>query len=287
MLCFSRKNYFRNHEKMHIFYKTNSNQDGEQVHTHDYIEIVLITDGQTEQVIDGVTYPGSRGSLFFINCGQTHFFTNKTPLSYYNLMLTPEYISEELVDAQHLNEILSLTMFEEFQAAVNLTSDQVPLQGETTAELETLFRGLLREYHSHLPGRQLFMKTYTISILAHIFRRMCTNDEVLVDSELLHYIREHCSEKLTLAGLAQKCFYHPSYLSRMFHRLHGITVTEYITRARLQKAIELLESTPLSVEQICTSCGFGDRTTFFRRFKKHTGCSPLEYRKRENSERRL
>ena len=273
---FSRKEFFK--RDPHFCIQLSQNADTE-IHTHDFIEIVYITKGSAMQTIGGAGYPVHRGTLLFINCGQTHSFTAQKSFTYYNLMLTPEFISDQLVDSGNLYEILSLSMFEEFQSAKDASHPLAQLSGEIIPEMDALFAALLREYQNNRPGRLILMRSYSSIILTHIFRRLCSPEESIVTPELLHYIEEHCSERLTLSALARKCFYHPSYLSRMFHELQGQTLTEYITEVRIKKAMKLLSETALPIEDICISCGFRDKTFFFKKFKELTGNSPANYRK--------
>lgn len=59
----------------------------------------------------------------------------------------------------------------------------------------------------------------------------------------------------------------------------GITPTQYLKSVRLRKAKELLETSFLSVKQIISLVGIGDRNHFTNDFKKAYGVSPTEYRR--------
>lgn len=275
---YTRNKYFQPNEQICIQNSYGAHSD---IHIHDFIEIVYIRKGSARQIINGTQYPVRRGTLLFINCGQTHAFSSPKPFSYYNLMITPEFISDQLINSGNLYEMLSLSMFEEFQLAKSVCRPLAELPGEIIPEIETLFASLFREYRDCQPGRLTLMRSYLTVILTHIFRRLCRPDETIITPELLRYIEEHCSERLSLNTLAKKCFYHPSYLSRMFHELQGQTLTEYITQVRLKKAAGLLTSTMLPIDDICTSCGFGDKTMFYKKFREWAGCSPAEFRKNQ------
>ena len=57
-----------------VFYRNESSMV-ETIHRHDFIEIIYILSGESEQVIDGVSYSVKRGDVLFINYGSTHSFT--------------------------------------------------------------------------------------------------------------------------------------------------------------------------------------------------------------------
>lgn len=277
MKFFSRNEYFRENEQFYIHLQTGGNY---QIHTHDFIEIVYIIKGSAMHRIGNSEYLAKRGTLLFVNCGQTHSFSSSHPLVYYNLMLTPEFISDQLVDSGNLYEILSLSMFEEFQQAQQNTKPLAQLSGEAIPEMDALFSALLREYQKNEPGRSILIRSYLNAVLTHIFRSLCKQDEEIIISMLQQYIEEHCSERLTLNDLSKKCFYHPSYFSRMFREKNGMTLTDYISKIRIQKAIGLLETTGLSVEEVQISCGMSDKTFFYKKFREETGLSPAEFRKK-------
>lgn len=91
-------------------------------------------------------------------------------------------------------------------------------------------------------------------------------------------INETYKEQLTLVSLSEKVFISSSYLSRIFKKEEGITFNEYLTKVRIDKAIELLKNTNLKSYQVAESVGIHDPHYFSRIFKKITGESPSRYR---------
>ena len=94
------------------------------------------------------------------------------------------------------------------------------------------------------------------------------------------YIEEHLTEELTLERIASEIGYAPYYLSRKFYEETGLRLWEYIREERLGYAQVWLETSNKSIQQICEELHFGGRSYFSRAFKKKTGLSPAEYRKR-------
>lgn len=72
------------------------------------------------------------------------------------------------------------------------------------------------------------------------------------------------------------------YIIRVFKEKYGITPYAYLIQKRMEAAQELLRFTELSVKDIAAKLAFSDGNYFSRAFKKHTGVSPVEYR-RQNS----
>ena len=93
-----------------------------------------------------------------------------------------------------------------------------------------------------------------------------------------NYIAQHLPEDLSLESIADAVNANPSYLSRIFSKECGETITEHITRIRIEKAKELLRFSDYFVYQISEATGFNDPAYFSTIFKKYTGMSPKEYK---------
>lgn len=105
------------------------------------------------------------------------------------------------------------------------------------------------------------------------------NTSKYVIKEITEYIKNNYNQKLMINSLAQKFFLNPSYLSNLFKIETGKSFTSYLVEFRLKKAIELLETTDLSLYEISTMVGYEDYFHFSKLFKKHMNTSPGNYRK--------
>lgn len=92
------------------------------------------------------------------------------------------------------------------------------------------------------------------------------------------YIRIHLADQLTLPSIAAGIRVSPSYLSRIFNQETGDSISNYIVRARVEKAAGLLSFSGMSIQNIAFYVGFGDLNYFSRCFKKHKKKTPSEYR---------
>lgn len=90
----------------------------------------------------------------------------------------------------------------------------------------------------------------------------------------------HSLPFLTLSGVAKKFSMNLSYLSRLFKEETGTTFVEYLGRVRMEHAIRLLDETDKKAYQIAEEIGIVDPHYFSVCFKKHTGVSVNEYRKK-------
>lgn len=93
---------------------------------------------------------------------------------------------------------------------------------------------------------------------------------MLIDSDL--------SANLSLSTIAESQSISPGYLSAVFRKETGKTVSEYIRERRMKHAAHLLSTTHLQVQTIALHCGIMDVQYFSKIFKKQTGKTPREYR---------
>jgi len=97
-------------------------------------------------------------------------------------------------------------------------------------------------------------------------------------NEVINYIHSHLEEPLSLALIAEHFHKNASTLSASFSQNTGISLSNYIQQAKIEKACEYFKSTTLSVSEVALAVGFQDFAYFSRIFKKHTGCAPKKYR---------
>jgi len=93
-----------------------------------------------------------------------------------------------------------------------------------------------------------------------------------------NYIRKNCADKLSLDSLAREVFLSKSYLSSIFKKETGMSLTAYITKVRVEKSKRLLLEENTSMANISSQCGFKDQSYFTKVFKKETGVSPKRFR---------
>lgn len=95
-------------------------------------------------------------------------------------------------------------------------------------------------------------------------------------------LRENVKHDYSLKELADQVYINPNYLSKLFRKVTGETITDYVIHLRVERAKKLLEYHPeLHVFEISEHVGYPDPSYFNRLFKKVTGLTPKEYRNRQ------
>ena len=72
----------------------------------------------------------------------------------------------------------------------------------------------------------------------------------------------------------------PAYLSNIFHKETGDTLTDFVNKKRISYAKRLLDTTNMQIQAVAQRCGIVDIHYFSRIFKKQVGCTPKEYREK-------
>lgn len=99
-------------------------------------------------------------------------------------------------------------------------------------------------------------------------------------TKILSYINDNYKSQAIVSELSSKLFFSRNYISALFKKDTGTTISRYITEVRLCKAKQLLLGTSLSISEIALDTGYFDISHFSRVFKEEYGDSPLEYRKK-------
>ena len=92
------------------------------------------------------------------------------------------------------------------------------------------------------------------------------------------YLRAHYREPCTNKELGEIFSYHPNYLNRLMVAYTGLSLHKYLTRTRIDRAIDLLSTSVMSVGEIGAQVGFPDPSHFTKAFEKATGYSPSAFR---------
>lgn len=100
--------------------------------------------------------------------------------------------------------------------------------------------------------------------------------------KVLTYIDTNLAGDLHLHTLASMHNVSDSYLSALFRREFGKTITECVLEKRVDAAAELLLSTHLQIQTVAQHCGFSDVNYFSKVFKKHQGVTPKQFREKRS-----
>lgn len=118
--------------------------------------------------------------------------------------------------------------------------------------------------------------------MVHKYCLLVRNNSVkgysLIIQKVLNQINLNLTSDLGLSTLSKMFNISAGYLSTLFKKETGITLTDYVNKKRVEHAIFLLNTTQLQIQTIASYCGVDDINYFTRIFKKFTDMTPKKYR---------
>lgn len=248
------------------------------VHWHDEAEIIFVRKGNLRISIEGNIYEARAGAIYLVNPGELHYMeTDTIPVDYYTILFSTDFISSRTQDmlemellgplrekkkllVQDINSVSCVKKIEQ------LLGKMIDLNDRQEGAYQLRTKGVLMELLSELVEAKCF---YT-----PVFRKNSN-----LQREMISYIQEHFSEKITLKNLGDEFHLSEKYISRYFKDQFSISFMQYVAHLRIEKAKKLLRETENSVMEVALSCGYPSVNFFIRSFKEANEMTPLQYRK--------
>lgn len=98
--------------------------------------------------------------------------------------------------------------------------------------------------------------------------------------QAIEYIQTHLSDRLSVESIAANAGYSPGYFSHVFTRETGMSPYRFVVRSRMDSAMQLLQTSGMSIQDIAFQVGFNSVSNFCYAFRKEKGLSPHECRKK-------
>lgn len=247
-----------------------------EAHYHDFYEIFFFIDGKIDYWIDGNLYHLMPGDILLIDSTELHKPVPAAETDRYErivLWINKSYLAN--IEDGILNEC-----FGKDRPSRNKV---IRLSKEEKDEIFSLAHKLCKEFYGREFAGHIGAYSLLLQILVQINRLANENTPVVSEeistptiiSDIITYINERYSEKLTLDSIANHFFISKYYLSHEFKSAVNTSLYRYIMIKRLNEAYALL-SKGYAASEVCSVCGFGDYTVFFRAFKAEFGITPTE-----------
>ena len=141
---------------------------------------------------------------------------------------------------------------------------------------------------SNLLGNKFYTESLITALAAHLIQYYTVKIPSLdVDvgnnfkiKQAIEYINAHLHEDLSLQAIAYLSDISKYHFCRLFKQETGLTPWQYIIKLRIAAAKKLLAMPNLSIVQISRQLGYSTQGQFANFFRKHTGFSPTNYRKK-------
>ncbi|MCM8710071.1 AraC family transcriptional regulator [Clostridium sp. SYSU_GA19001] len=255
-------------------------------HWHTELEIVYVFKGCSTHYIDGNCIKADAEKLLVINSQSIHSIIpdrscyGRPGLIAVILLISRSYLEEIIPNFDSIRFVIpernSREDIWELMHEISKYGNQPKQEGGVNNGEESLSDNL------HIKGLILLLISYLCKYgLRQKSLIMPANCQKNVERlrEILSYIQMHYSEPISQVDVARKFYFSSEYFSRFFRKNTGYTFVEYVTRYRLQRAVQDILYSDKSILTIALKNGFSDARRFINAFKKQYGFTPLQYRK--------
>lgn len=241
-------------------------------------ELTLLIKGSGKRTIGEITEPITQGEVILIPPGLSHNWTFDTEDFVENITV---------LFSTHLLESISATfpeMGEQMQRIVNL-KDAITFNYEDTLSISKILikmRGKTPEYR--LP---YFISLLLIMASSGKTRRVGYSEtksptEIKCDKIRIFCTTNMSKGNLTLNMVANHVGMNKTSLCKFMQRHFKMTFSQYLNEMRLNKSIQILTKSELSISEVAYDVGYSSVPYFIRVFNRRFGCTPKQYRKKLN-----
>ena len=255
-----------------------SEPDDYETHLHSAVEVILPIRGAVVSTADEQTYQVHAGEVLIIPAGMKH-----------DLHMGPDSERELL-----LFEMNGIFTMKEFSAFRQMMAKPLHLSASHPCRerVHQLFFRIIEVHRSDTLLRNMYSYALLLEIYATLGEEYLTTSASAAEmntlqrqfsgedafNRALDYLNKNYMDDVTLDSLAVFAGFSRYTLSRMFRQHTGVTFTQYLSRRRVEMAMEFLSSTRIPITQVALQCGFNSIATFNRVFREVKGCTPTQYR---------
>jgi AraC-like DNA-binding protein len=253
---------------------------------HEFFEMIYVKKGSTVFEISGKPILLGPNDIVIIKPNQYHKFTVKSESGCEFIVLNFDFQDQcnERVSEVSLEDFLNFVSSRETGAFISIKVSQ-------KNEIINLLNRILEERQSNEIGSEFLNQLLVLELFVLISRALKAEWENSIKNkspklkEVIHasvaFINNNFERKISLADIASYVFLSPSYFTRAFKEQMRTSPINYLLRVRIERSKELLADTNQKVGHIALSVGFSNQQRFNELFKKHTGMTPLQYRKKQ------
>lgn len=251
-------------------------------HCHEFLEIVYISHGSGIHCINGNEYNVVKGDLFLINLNAVHTFKNtSSDFIIINCIFLPEMIDESLINSENAADLFKTILFQRYFTGNNDLLISINLFGHIE-EFDRIFEDMILEYENKGAGYLVILKSYITIVLSKIFQLSAKEESGRGDwvEKVIGYLKQNYNKPLRLEEVARQALFSPSHFATAFKSTTGVSLLEYIHQIRVEEACRLLDKQNTSVKASMLEVGYSDTHFFYDIFKRYTGMTPGQYKKR-------
>ncbi len=233
--------------------------------------------------LEGMEFPVTAGDVFLLQGQQHHYFHDRRNLDLINIMYDPEKIGLPENELRKMPGYCAMFMLEPAYRRQHRFASRLHLKRVPLAHAERLAEEMEKESEETGPGYEVALRAKLLELLVFLSRAYTKTDTteahaLLRVGNVIGALENNYAKEWSLDELTAIAHMSRSNLMRVFRKATGQTPIEYLIRLRIQRAMELLRNSDLSITEIALEIGFNDSNYFTRQFRRVLGESPRSFR---------
>ncbi len=246
-------------------------------HQHVRIEINYVKKGSCILCLDeNESFSFNENEMMIVSSNAHHFFeAGPEGCTLMQLEFLPEVFSRfDLNKEGKIDGSMQLTVFSERNKLIKIVNN---------VRIMRAVQRIVNELNARNRYYKYLVLMYYAELLILINRHMeevylpIGGNESMIRA--IAYIRMNYQSDISIADVASHAGFGERYLRKLFAQHLNMSPLDFLNQIRVNKAIELLRNTEMSVKEVCFSCGFQSPQYFSRVFKQWVGTSPRELTK--------
>jgi len=263
-------------------------------HNHDFVEFVYVASGNAMHEWMDKNSPLSPGDVFAIEPNTVHGYVGSTDREtiVYNILFHRKLLEREIESLLRFPAFIDFFYLAPFLRNNASFVPYTALNDYQRLQLEAHLRDMYEEFKQRRDGFSIIIKSRWIECLVLLSRYHEENRKLLPTSNapskddwmtsIVEFVERHCDQELTLVSLAETCRMSVSSFTAKFKSATGMSLVEFKHAAQIRRACQALKQTEDKIANIAMNVGFNDISFFNRIFRKYTGCTPREFRKKKS-----
>jgi AraC-like DNA-binding protein len=253
-------------------------------HRHDFCELVIVTRGKAMHRLERSDFPVTAGDVFLLQGRQSHHFHDRQNLELINIMYDSAGIGLPENELRKMPGYCALFMLEPTYRRQHNFASRLHLKRIPLARVEQLAAEMGKECAQQEAGYEAALRAKLLELIVCLSRAYNATETteahaLLRVGHVIGALENDFARDWTLDDLLKIACMSRSNLMRVFRKATGQSPIDYLIRLRIQKAMELLRTTGLSITEIALRIGFNDSNYFARQFRKTVGRPPSACRK--------
>lgn len=245
------------------------------LHVHEFYEILCFVSGNADYLVEGHEYHMYPGCMMIMRPAETHKLVIKGKGDYERYILN--FRADVLKELGFSEDLLTAFVQRE------LGEKNQYLPGEFMGFDTVGFFKQLTEECELFSAMQTMIANISFLLYAlnsaFLKKSSDVNTDENLGKELISYVNENLTHDISLTSVSEYVHMSPSQVNRIFKRLTGTSVYDYVLSKRLIMVREMIEAGEGAV-RASQMCGFGDYSSFYRLYKKRTGKAPGDVKRK-------